>query len=143
MTHPAKEIKPNILHEKPPAHIYDRAVELFGVNFDTGVVFAVGHTIYTKFDMTPDLLEHELVHVKQQEEMGIEIWWERYFTDVPFRLSQEIEAYQTQYRWIERHFKDRNARHYYLNAFAGFLSGPMYGNLMSHSEAMKVIKNDK
>lgn len=132
-----------IKHEHPPAAIYDRAVKEFGVNYEDGVVFTVGDIVYTKYEISEDLQEHELVHVKQQKELGVSIWWERFFADPIFRLEQEVEAYRTQYKWIERHFHDRNARHYYLNAFAGFLSGPMYGKLVSHKDAMNLIKNEK
>lgn len=139
----APEVKPTITNQLPPAAIYDRCVKEFGVDFEKGVVFTVGNMIYSKFDLTEDLLEHELVHVKQQHDLGIEIWWERFFADPAFRLEQEVEAYRTQYRWIERHHKDRNARHYYLNAFAGFLCGPMYGHLLDHKDAMNLIENEK
>jgi hypothetical protein len=143
MTMQSPEFKVQVKNERPPAHIYDRAVKEFGVDFEKGTVFAIGDVIYSKYEITGDLMEHELVHIKQQHDMGVSIWWEKFFESPEFRLSQEVEAYQTQYRWIERHHKDRNARHYYLNAFAGFLSGPMYGHLISHAEAIKQIRNEK
>lgn len=97
----------------PPAGIYERARDKFGVDFRKGVVFTVGDTIHAmKFPIPKDLYQHEVTHVEQQEnyEGGWEAWWERYFEDPYFRYSQEIEAYRNQYKWFCGVAKDRNTR---------------------------------
>lgn len=125
--------------ELPPKEIYNRAVELFGIDFEKGTTFTVGDTIYSKGEISPDLLEHEKVHIKQQAS-GWREWWERYFTDTAFRTTQELEAYQEQYRWVLKNIKDRNERARYLMFFAQSLSGKMYGNVLSLQDAMFFIK---
>jgi len=125
--------------ELPPKEIYDRAVELFGIDFEKGTTFTVGDTIYSKEEISPDLLEHEKVHIKQQQS-GWKEWWEKYFTDPEFRTSQELEAYQEQYRWVLKNIKDRNQRARYLMFFSQSLSGKMYGNILSLKDALFFIK---
>jgi len=129
-----------ISHELPPKEIYNRAVEMFGADFNRGTTFTVGNTIYCKGNISPDLLEHEKVHIKQQGSNWKE-WWEKYFTNEKFRLDQELEAYKTQYRWIKTNIKDRNLQSKYLMFFSSCLSGKMYGNILSMTDAIKFIKN--
>lgn len=129
-----------ISHELPPKEIYDRAVEMFGADFNRGTTFTVGNIIYCKGNISPDLLEHEKVHIKQQGSNWKE-WWEKYFTDNIFRVEQEIEAYRTQYKWVKNNIKDRNKQSRYLMFFATCLSGKMYGNILNLQDALKFIKN--
>jgi len=128
-----------ISKELPPKEIYDRAVKVFGVDFEKGVTFTVGDTIYSKGEISPDLLEHEKVHIEQQKE-GWREWWERYFTDPGFRTSQELQAYKKQYNWVLKNINDRNEKARYLMFFAQSLSGKMYGNVLSLQDAMFFIK---
>lgn len=52
----------------PPAGIYEKARDMFGVDFRQGVVFTVGDTIHSQtWPLTPDLLTHEKTHVIQQD----------------------------------------------------------------------------
>ncbi len=39
-----------------------------------------------------DIIVHETVHLRQQEEMGVEMWLLSYFADPRFRVEQECEA---------------------------------------------------
>lgn len=120
----------------PPCYL--KAHEMWGVTMDSGVVFTYGDTCHCKDGFIPDWLEaHEIVHSRQQT--NPEEWWNRYFEDVNFRLSQELEAYQEQYKWIKRHVKDRNSCARWLNKFASDLSSPMYGGIITYSEALKAI----
>ena len=129
-----------IIKTPPPSHIYDRCVEQFGVDFNQGVIFTYGDNIYTKNDLPDHLIIHESTHIKQQKSYGKEIWWEKYFTDEKFRYEQELEAYRKQYQFFTKTNKDRNRRDKFLTIIAGDLSGSMYGNIIEHSEAKKVIK---
>jgi len=138
----SNKIDYNLSKEEPPKKIYKKAKKYFGediVNFDKGTTFTVGDTIYCKINIPRDLLIHELVHVRQQTEMGWKKWWKKYFKDVEFRYSQEIEAYRKQYQWIKNNVKDRNMQNKYLVFYARSLSGKLYGNLKTYDEALKEI----
>jgi len=132
-----------ISNEYPPKRIYDKARRFFGdsVNFDKGTTFTVGNVIYCKVQPPKDLLAHELVHVRQQTEMGYRKWWRKYFKDVNFRYEQELEAYRIQYNWIRLNVKDKNLQNKYLMFFARSLSGKLYGNLKTFQETFKEISD--
>jgi hypothetical protein len=69
------------------------------------------------------------------------LWWKRYIQDVDFRLDQECEAYGAQYKLICQMVKDRNRQAKNLWAMADILAGPLYGNIVGRTEAMKRIKS--
>ena len=127
----------SILNSKPP--VYDRVAAVLDFDPST-VVFAYAPDIYFPSGkiLSSDVIAHENVHITQQGS-GPEAWWNRYISDVDFRLNQEIEAYQAQYRHICSVIKDRNARNRSLHVLAGYLSSAMYGNKVTHSEALKLI----
>lgn len=128
-----------ILQENPP--ILEKIISA-GMNPNALTIFTIGDTIYNPSGtFIPDhMLEHEKTHSKQQG-ADSDGWWGRYLTDQYFRISQESEAYARQYAFICRTQKDRNARTRILVDLAGFLSGPIYGSVIKHSDAMKMIKN--
>lgn len=125
----------------PPKGIYEKCQEKWGVDFET-TVFTYGNTIHSKQPVSDDLLAHELTHVKQQTETDKDVWWHKYFEDPAFRFQQELEAYRNQYKWILAHVRDRNAQARGLLHCAKSLSGSMYGNMLTLSEALKLIKAD-
>lgn len=51
-------------------------------------------------DISPDILHHESIHLKQQggDSAG---WWQRYLEDEDFRQEQELAAYGEQYRYAK------------------------------------------
>jgi macrodomain Ter protein organizer (MatP/YcbG family) len=120
--------------------IYARCHERFGVEWDNGVIFAWGDTIYCKEDITQDMMEHEATHLLQQEPMGVDAWWDKYMEDDAFRLSQEVEAYRNQYLFIQKHIKDRNALTVYKHKIAKQLSSSIYGNICTYNEALDLLK---
>ena len=65
-----------------------------------------------------------------------------YFTNENFRLTQEIEAYQEQYRSVCLNVKDRNDRARSLFLMAQAISGDNYGRMIAYSDALKLIKNE-
>ncbi len=105
------------------------------------IVFAYGDTLYNPDNATIDkpMLRHEKTHCKQQGDNPKE-WWDRYLVDVDFRLSQEVEAFQWQYRVAKSEIKDRESLNRYLNCLAKNLSSKLYGDLITFSEAMEAIK---
>ena len=128
-----------ISHEKPP--IFEDCVKAFGITWDEGIAFTYGDTVFCKNNLTTDLLVHESVHVKQQASYfgGSEYWWKKYIEDKDFRLSQEVEAYKSQLEWYKRNIKDRNTLFKAYNSIWNILSGPMYGNMITASEAARLL----
>lgn len=126
------------LNGNPPN--IDRIREVFPL---TGTeIFAWGSIIYNPSGsyIPPWLEAHEAVHCKQQGN-DIEGWWDRYLIDAEWRLSQEMEAHQAEYKEFCRLNKDRNLRTRYLTALASRLSSKMYGGIITQQEALNGIKN--
>ena len=130
----------NIKQELPPEHIYKRCVDKFGVDFFAGAVFTVGNTIYSLNKLSKDLLAHELTHVKQQALMNPNEWWDKYIDDADFRLSQELEAYRTQWEYAKNE-QSRQYRKQLKPHILKTISGKMYGNMISKAEAEGLIMN--
>lgn len=103
-------------------------------------VFTFGTTIYNpgKGKISEPLRIHELTHVAQQRDPYE--WWDKYCTDVEFRLEQEVEAYSNEFNCFRSMMKDRNKQVKYLHSIAQKLSGPLYGNIVTLSEAINKIK---
>lgn len=136
-----KAIEVKYSREIPPAGIYEKARDMFGVDFRQGVVFTVGDTIYSQtFPLTPDLMVHEKTHVTQQDNYdgGAYAWWDRYFEDTYFRYSQDIEAYRNQYKHLCTMFKDRNKQAKLLQVIISHLR-TMYG--FNEFDAMRMRKD--
>lgn len=80
---------------------------------------------------------HEQVHFKQQGKQP-KMWWNKYLRDKDFRLSQELEAYATQYQFLKkvtlaRHLKEA------LQEMAHALAND-YGLDITYAEAESRIK---
>lgn len=108
------------------------------------VVFTYGDILYnpTRANISFDLLAHEQVHEKQHRDYigGVEAWWKEYIKNKEFRLSQEIEAYRKQWSVFCTKKHDKSDRKRFLLRIAGDLSGPVYGNIITLSEAKELIK---
>ena len=106
-----------------------------------GEIFAWGDTIYNPGGgaLTPWLIEHEEVHQKQQGD-DIDGWWARYLIDPAWRLEQEMEAHQVEYRSYCSHHKDRNQQMRYAAMIARRLSSPMYGKIVTYREALRRVR---
>ena len=89
--------------------------------------------------MPSHLVVHELVHTRQQGN-NPDSWWDKYLSDVDFRLFQELEAYKEQYKFICKKLKDRNKQNLFLVDFARILSGPTYGNSITQKEAFERLR---
>lgn len=105
-------------------------------------VFTYGDTMFIQdtkpVEVAEHLVQHEMTHTLQQGEYP-EVWWNKYLSDVEFRLSQEIEAYGRQYRYIYDRTLNKYAKEA-LMMLAIDLSGPMYGNLLTFGEAETKIR---
>lgn len=105
------------------------------------VLFTYGDVIYNPkgVEIPYHIIIHEEVHERQQMESGPEKWWDSYLASAEFRQMQEVEAYAHQYAYVKRIYSNRIAKEL-LFELAEDLSGPMYGNLMPHLEAERVIQ---
>ena len=101
-----------------------------------GTIFALGLSIYTNNPLTPDLLVHEIEHLKQQDKIGVKEWVYDFLEYPQKRLEFEVQAYKAQLRSI----KDRNHRDKVRRASALNLSSALYGNIISYEDAFKKIK---
>lgn len=122
-----------------PQSIYPKLVEKFNIDWETGVIIANGDTIHCKYPIPPEKVIHEVEHLKQQEEMGIDLWWEMYLTSDTFRLTEEVKAYRKEYQFICQNIPDRNVRFEFLYEMARNLSSNQYGNVVSFTDAQKLI----
>jgi hypothetical protein len=134
-----KKSKMKFSNEIPP--VYDRLRARFGVDWDSGLIITYGDSVYSKRPVAPDFVVHESVHVRQQRDIGgPDIWYDRYIKDDKFRLSQELEAYRAQIKWIRDNVRDRNESFRMQRNIAMLLSSDMYGNLVTRSEAMRLLQ---
>jgi len=127
-----------ISKDRPPN--WDKIVEVFNPEWNR-VAVAYGDTVHAANLLPEDILHHELVHLRQQEyskEKAVE-WWDRYIADKHFRYGQEAEAYREQYKYLKEKIKDRNLLARHANLLAEKLSSELYGSIVSHREALKII----
>lgn len=106
-----------------------------------GNIFAYDHTIYNPGNgyLGPELMAHEEVHFGQQDDIGVEVWWQRFLDDPEFRLEQEIPAHKAEYDQFCRLNKDRNHRSRFLTILSKRLAAPMYGGIITASQARRRI----
>lgn len=132
-----------IKEEYPPNYL--EIVKVFGDLTEKKPVFCYGDTIYNPFkvEVTPDLEIHEDTH-RQQQSTAPDIWWEQYLTDTTFRLNQEVEAYSKQYQFacklVDEIKGGSRMKKAILESIAKSLSGEMYGNIITYSQAETVIR---
>lgn len=129
-----------VVREYPPN--IDKIDAVLHVRKQVGIVYAYGGKIYapdSNNDLPFDIHEHERVHARQHEEHGgSEAWWDRYLSDVQFRLDQEVEAYRAQLAYIDAHY-GRQSRRHARDYICSTLASAMYGNLVSKKEAATLL----
>lgn len=125
-----------IVDDKPPN--YAAIALVFPLPF--GTIFTYGDTCYNpdRVYMSPAIVAHERVHVKQQGK-DPEGWWLKYLTDPQFRYEQELEAHRVEWATATRYVKDRNKQLELVRPIAARLASSMYGNLVTSNEARKAI----
>jgi hypothetical protein len=139
---PARDV--TVVNEWPPNIEAIRAV----LPVTERNIFAYDHRIYNPGGgiLPLELLAHEKVHFKQQDEFeadglsGVEGWWELFLESPTFRLKQEIPAHAAEYAAFCRMHKDRNEMAQMLRRLAQRLAAPMYGSIITVNEAMKAIR---
>lgn len=132
-------------HEPPP--VMDEIMRQFNVNVGT-TLFTFGDVLHNPahIDIPEEYIHHEELHAKQHGHSpeGAGRWWARYFQDNYFRIDQEAKAYAHQYDWWclnDVKGRDRNARARKMFDLAMTLCSPMYGSVVSHSGAVRLIKS--
>lgn len=126
-----------MFHVDPPNR--DAIEARFGV-LPEGVIFTYSPHVYVPSGkpLSKALEAHEGVHLVQQAN-NPKAWWDAYLSDDEFRLAQELEAHRAEWRVLAASITDRNARVRGLRAVAQRLASPMYGGLVTVSEAVKLI----
>lgn len=129
-----------IKKEYPPN--YDQISKTFKLSGRE--IFAYDGVIYSPHTIMipPELVAHEKVHFKQQSLIGVEIWWDLYLKDAQFRLDQELEAHQVEYKTFKQITKDRNEIAKYLHSIAARLSSEMYGKIITQAQAIRLINGN-
>lgn len=137
-------IEAKVVRGVPPN--YTAIVAAFPAANKPGVIFAYHDTIYVRgeVELTPSLLEHEKVHLRQQatfcEEVGAGrsawLWWQHYLVDPQFRAEQELEAHIVEYAHVLKSGLNRDGRRKACAQIAARLSGPLYGRCIGK---LKVI----
>lgn len=120
--------------------IYDEIIKHFDVDWERGLIITYGDTVYCKHPLDQQKIVHEQVHIDQQSEMGVEMWWRNYFIDPNFRLDQELEAYKYEVEWIRANVKDRNQKDRLISEICRVLASPIYGKLVTYTEARNLLK---
>ena len=85
------------------------------------------------------MLLHENVHCESQKKIGVDAWWFRYITDREFRLEEELIAFGAQFAYVKTVYQGQQVKDM-LHEFSVNLSSPLYGNLVSKSEADCLIR---
>lgn len=120
--------------------IYYQLRDKFKVSWDDGIIIADSPKLHCKFEIPPEKLVHEAVHIRRQNEIGRDLWWELYLSKDTFRLEEEVLAYKAEWKFLEKAINNREIRYQLLLEIASHLSSFIYGNIVDQKEAIKLIK---
>jgi hypothetical protein len=128
----------------PPPN-FEAIKAVFPASTEEGVLFCYDGVIYNPSGIfvPRQIVAHEEVHEKQQKDIGVERWWERYIDWPEFRFHQELEAHIVEFHDFKSCFKNRGMRRDYLATIAKRLSGPLYGNSCTYAEAVRAIEQGR
>lgn len=117
---------------------YEEILKVFDLK-GTKPVFCYGDSVYGVQEPLPDyLMIHEETHMVQQ--IDPKAWWDQYLKDPAFRLEQELEAYQAEYRYLVK--MNNPQKELLLESMAWDLCGPMYGNLLPFGDVKSKIRQN-
>ena len=126
----------------PP--LYEEIAAVFRIHERRDIVFSFGPCLYNphQVEIPTDIVAHEAIHgMRQGSGDDILDWWKRYMEDPTFRLVEEAHAHRVEYRWLLEHGTRRERRRA-LKRVAAKLASPLYGGLVTSSEARKLLKAD-
>lgn len=129
-----------IRNEQPPN--YEDIASVFDIK-GKPVVFTFGNVIFNPAGtkLPEHLIQHEIVHCKQQAGNPLD-WWNKYLKNDEFRLSQELEAYRVQYGFFCSINSSKDDRFKFLLKISKDLASEIYGKLCKRSEAMDLISGN-
>ena len=128
-----------VIERLPP--IYSEILAAFPAIARMKPIFSWGSTIYNPHRIAIDdgLMAHEGVHAGQQGS-NPEAWWRTYIASPKFRLQEELAAHRVEYQWrAKAPGMNRHQRRALLVDVAKRLSSPMYGSMISLSDARAAI----
>lgn len=143
-----------IVRERPP--MFDEIDKAFNVR-GKPVLFAWGDRIFIPSgspEVPQHLMAHEQAHGIRQLTFGasmdqrtpgearIVLWWRRYIDDPKFRLVEEIIGHKAEFEALCRAGGGRQERRRHLASTAAKLAAPLYGRLISVTEAKTALQND-
>lgn len=119
---------------------YDELIKHFDIADNPNIIFTYGNKLYVpnKQNIPDDLIVHESIHMEQQKKIGVKEWWNKYIFDIDFRIDQEAEAYNAQYKYLKESF-NRHDRRAKLKQLVEVFSGPVYGNILTPELAKELI----
>lgn len=130
-----------IVRDRPPN--FAQIVEVFPSARRESVIFTYGDKIYSlsSSEISPALMEHELVHSIRQGKTVAEIedWWRKYLEHDQFRYEEELLAHQAEYRHFITNDANRQTKRRQLATIAKRLSSPLYGSMLTVSQAKRAI----
>jgi hypothetical protein len=130
-----------IVLEQPP--MLDEIAAAFPAARKPGTLFSWGDKLYNPsgIAISPALKAHEAVHGQRQGETDEDVraWWKRYIGDSAFRFAEEVLAHRAEYRALCAWTKDRNARAQGMHFIATRLASPLYGGMVTYSEARRAV----
>lgn len=137
-----------VVVDRPPMwDLIDKTFHVAG----KAILFAWGDRIYNPMGVTvpKELHAHEEIHGERQlayagcgpltAEDCVLNWWRLYIKDPAFRLAEEIPAHRAEYLSFCKRHADRNSRAKMLSMISMKLAAPLYGSLVTHAEARKLI----
>jgi hypothetical protein len=130
-----------IIPEKPPN--FEQIAAVFPIiREQKGILYCWEDRIYNpdKVPVPVEIEAHEAAHsVQQYNTGGAQSWWDAYLASQEFRFTMELQAHQIEYLKT-KYIRDREKRAKKLVYMARRLSSPLYGNMVSYQEALKLIR---
>lgn len=125
-----------IVRDIPPN--YAEIIKVFPVA-GKPILYAYGDTIFNPYDghVTAALQAHEEVH-GQRQGGDPSLWWAQYLNSRIFRFVEELEAHTEEYRVLMS--GNRRQRRNALNLITTKLASPIYGSMVSKSEARRLLE---
>ena len=126
---------------------YAEIVERIPSAANKGVVFTYGQTLYApgRKHIGKPLMIHEETHAGRQgpTEGTARSWWRDYLNSQEFRFHEELLAHRAELKEYQRTTKDRNKLAWHFHDLAVRLSSPLYGNIITYTEARRALTDKR
>ena len=121
---------------------YPAILKVFPLASNPGVIFAYAPDIYCPSGkpLPESLIAHEMVHIERQQAIGVELWWDKYLTDLQFRYIEELLAHRAEYdNLIGSPNAPRNVRRAAIKMVSKKLAAGLYGRMVTPAQAAQGI----